>query len=225
VLASYRGEAAAALAEDALNKARQAGLSDAYIEQRGPAVVLAVGRYADPSSAESLQRLAQVREVRVSGGRAYLGAFLAPPGDTMNVGTRPEYNLLAARDQFGARARYSLQVAVYGREDLKRDPTEAELKESRKAAEDAAAKLRQEGELAFYFHGPRRSMVCIGVFSDEDLASKSTPEAPARSENPDLSALRQRFPHNLYNGAGVREKNAMGQTKMQTSLLVAIPER
>jgi hypothetical protein len=248
VLATFRGPDQAALAEAGVKRVRdEAKIADVFAEVRGPATVVAVGRFADPSSPDAVARLAAVRETRVGGGRPFLSAFFAPPGDVVNIGSRPEYNLLAARQQYGERAQYSLQVAVYGREDVTRgaqgrDPTEAELAELRKAAEDAAAKLRQEGELAFYFHGPRRSMVTIGVWSDDDLPRRGTqgddmnPPTPAREENPELSDLRRRFPHNLYNGALVRERvrprdeNRPGSgpvvsERVQPSALVKIPER
>lgn len=234
ILASFRGPEQAQLAEMGVKRVRdEAKISDVFAEVRGPATVVAIGRYADPGSPEAVRRLADVRETRVGGGRPFIAAFLAPPGDVANVGSRPEYNLLKAREEFGERCKYTLQVAVYGREDLMqgksgRDPTESELAESRKAAEDAAAKLRQEGELAFYFHGPRRSMVTIGMWNDDDLGSRGSETELPREENPELVALRKRFPQNLYNGAAIRERSKFdptGKGSMQASSLVKVPER
>jgi hypothetical protein len=193
--------------------------------------VVAVGKFPDPSSPEALAMLEKVRAIAVGGKKPFTGAFLAPPGELTNLGQRPEFNLARAKEQFGDRAVYSLQVAAYGRKDIideqKRSPTEEELKEARRAAEEAAASLRQQGELAFFYHGPRYSMVTIGVWNDGDFAHKEDPQAGTRahSENPDLTALRKRFPNNLYNGAGVKVKSKVEGEQMQASFTVRIPER
>ena len=226
ILATFRGAEQAVLAEAGVARVReQAKINDVFSEVRGEATVVAVGRFADPSSPEAVGRLDEVRKTKVGQTRPFLGAFLAPAGDVINVGTRPEYNLISARKEFGARAQYTLQVGVYSREDINREPTEAELAELRRAAEEAAASLRKEGELAFYFHGPRRSMVTIGVWSDEDLPRRATDEAPSRPENPELTGLKKRFPHNLYNGAGLKQRNKLGNEQVQASQLVQIPDR
>ena len=88
--------------------------------------------------------------------------------------------------------------------------------------------LRREGELAFYCHGPNRSMVTIGIFGIEDF----DPQKPAMT-SPRLVELRKRYPYNLQNGQGVRRTatvtTASGQRarveKIEPSRLVAIPER
>ncbi|MBY0308380.1 MAG: SPOR domain-containing protein [Phycisphaerales bacterium] len=236
VLAAFRGEPAtqrenaAAMLE---HIAGQKELAGAFTEQRGggKSTVVAVGRFADPSSEEAQARLNRVRAIAVDGKKPYAGAFLAPPGELTNLGQRPEFNLVRDKEQFGERAAYSLQVAAFGRMDIldgqRRNPTEDELKEARRTAEEAAATLRQEGELAFFYHGPRYSSVTIGVWDDADFGRKGDPQTgePARPENPDLAALRKRFPNNLYNGAGVKVKTKAGDEQLQPSVMVRIPER
>lgn len=242
VLAAFRGEQQQQAAGEMLSKiADQAELAGAFVDSRGGgrSTVVAVGRFADPSSADAQAKLQRVRSIKMAertGGvevvkRPFTGAFLAPPGELTNLGQQPELNLVRAKEQFGPKVEYTLQVAVYGRKDIldqqKRNPTEDELKEARRAAEDAVATLRKEGELAFYFHGPRYSTVTIGVWSDSDFASRPAPGSGerARTENPDLTALRQRFPNNLYNGAGLKVTTKQNEEEMQRSVLVRIPER
>ena len=128
--------------------------------------------------------------------------------------------LVQAKAMFGSEALYSLQIAVYGRRDLP-NPSEADLAETRKAAEQAAIRLRQEGEQAFYYHGPRMSMVTIGVFGIDDF----DPQTPSYKSSR-LLAAQKRHPYNLYNGAGIKEKrNPRSEGKLQPSNLVALPEK
>lgn len=242
VLAAFRGEtqkedAAAMLSHITAQKE----LAGAYVESRGGgrSTVVALGRFADPSSAEALDKLERVRSLKVIdkvGGvdvekRPFAGAFLAPPGELMNLGQRSEFNLVRAKEQFGPKVQYTLQVAVYGRKDIldeqKRNPTEEELKDARRLAEEAVIALRKEGELAFFYHGPRYSTVTIGAWTDKDFASRPLPgsEERPRSENPELTALRLRFPNNLYNGAGVKVKTKDNVEQIQPSAIVRIPER
>jgi hypothetical protein len=221
-LASFRGDGHEALAASALEKIRaQPTLRDAFILQRGTATLIAIGRFADPTSPETTAELKRIRELVIEGGRPFAQAVLTPPTGGTKLGSRPEYNLLSARAQFGKKSAVTLQVGVYGRDDLAK-PTEADLKEVREQAEQAAAQLRREGELAFYYHGPSRSMVTVGVFTEEDAGD------PVRKlpESRELTALRKRFPYNLYNGAGLREKRPGDkEPRMQTSMPVRIPEK
>lgn len=219
VLAAFRDENRGAQAAMALNDAKAIyGLPQAYAEVRGLNTVVAYGAFADPSSPEAHAELERVRGIQSPEGRPFAGAFLAPPF-TVQVGSRPEYNLTAAKAAHGDEALYSLQVAAYGRDDLAR-PTEADLKEVRKAAEEAAAVLRREGEMAFYYHGPHRSMVTIGVFDEADF-DPQTPSYQSRR----LMETRKRFPDNLYNGAKIRVRRPGESPRIQASTLVSIPER
>jgi hypothetical protein len=221
-LATFRGGAGqAALAESSLERIRAVPmLREAFITPRGEATVISIGRFADPASPDAQDLLRRVRALEVQGSRPFAQAVLSPPPGGQ-LGSRPEYNLLKAREQFGKSARVTLQVGIYGRDDLDR-PAESDLAEARANAENAAAQLRREGELAFYYHGPRRSTVTVGVFSETDLGDpqKGVPMAP------ELAQLKKRFPNNLYNGQGIRERvPGLTEPRMQESQTVRIPER
>lgn len=220
-LAAFRGEQAEATSAAALARIRAVpALKDAVAIRRGEAVIITVGSFPDPAGPEAQQRLREVRELVVEGQRAFGQAVLSPP-EGGQVGSRPEFNLLRARDQFGKGVHVTLQVGIYGRDDLDR-PSEKDLAEARQQAEAAAVQLRREGELAFYYHGPRRSTVTVGVFSEEDLgdAQKGVPRSP------ELDKLKRKFPYNLYNGAGIRERvPGLTEPRLQESQTVRIPER
>ncbi|MGH7132199.1 MAG: hypothetical protein ACREJO_09675 [Phycisphaerales bacterium] len=226
VLAAFRGDDQGQLAEQTLGLLNSTGqASGARAIKRGPATLVVIGSYTDPADKSAQAELQRIRDVEVKGEKPFAGAFLSPPEGGGPAGSRPEYNLMRAKEQY-RKARFSLQVAVYGPTDRK--PTPEEQAESRKAAETAAATLRHEGELAFYYHGPSLSMVTIGVFNDDDVARRGDARngiAP-KPDSPVLSAVKRRFPHNLVNGAAVKTTQTIGNKKIesiQESQLVEIP--
>lgn len=221
VIASFRGEGQREVAQTMLARVRtEGGLPDAEMRVRGEATVISLGTFASAEDAEAQAALRRVQSLEIGVERPYTQAFLAPPEHLSAPGSMPQFNLVRARELYGPKAIYSLQVGVYGRQDLDR-PTDAELSETRKAAEIAAFRLRQEGELAFYYHGPRLSMVTIGVFDLSDF----DPQLPA-FKSPRLKDAQTRFPYNLYNGQAIREKRkSQNETKLQPSNLVALPKK
>lgn len=231
VIEAFREEDQAAQAQAGLTKVRDvAGLSGAYLDQRGSATVIAYGRYPDPRSAEAVADLKKVQnlEVVVNGAKQkpFAAAFLAPP-ETI-PGSIPEYDLANAKKVHGDWVLYTLQVGVYSNEDPRKKVSAADIAEFRRTAEQAVVQLRREGEQAFYYHGPNRSMVTIGLFGIEDF----DPQQP-KVMSPTLSALRKRFPHNLQNGMGIRMRvtvtdpatgRKIRQEKLQPSGLMNVPE-
>ena len=229
VIEAFRSESQAADAAAGLDRVRtEGGLSEAYSEKRGDAVVIAFGRYTDPTSKQAKADLARVRgtQVVMDGQtiKPFSGAFLAPP--TEIHGTMPEFDLSNAKKLNGDWVLYTLQVGVYSREDQK-PATPAEMAEFRKTAEEAVVQLRREGEQAFYSHGPNRSMVTIGLFGEEDF------DATSKFESPALRALRKRFPYNLQNGMGIKQRftvtdpktgQQMKKERIQPSGLVQVPD-
>ncbi|RMH11386.1 MAG: hypothetical protein D6695_09265 [Planctomycetota bacterium] len=212
-----------AKAQALLEQVRTHGqLPDAFIMERNGRQVIAVGSYDSLSQVARIE-LDRVRSLVIDGVRPYEHAFLAPPSGELSRGSIPEYDLRNARAQYGDDAVYTLQIAVYGREDNK-EPTEQERAQFRKAAEEAAINLRQSGELAFYYHGPSRSMVTVGIFSEEDHHL----ERGVAVESARLKLARDRHPLNLLNGRTIIEKarTSSGGTveREQPSFLVAIPK-
>jgi hypothetical protein len=206
VIIAYREDDQTNQAQTALEKVRsEGGLKDAYLETRGAATVVAYGRYA--TEEDGKKDLARIRSLEVpmesAKGKPFASSFLAPPAEMK--GTLPEYDLRNVRKQ-NPEALYTLQVGYYGLRH--KSPTAAELAEFRKAAEQAVVQLRREGEEAYYCHGPKMSMVTVGVFAAEDFDSQTQSYSPA------LAKTRLRFPYNLFNGQGVRRTVTM--TDQQT---------
>ncbi|HMN39830.1 MAG TPA: hypothetical protein PKE29_03230 [Phycisphaerales bacterium] len=196
----------------------QGGVPEAYAAKRNDSVIIAVGDFSGPEDDKAKSELARIQAMEVGGERPYGAAMLSPPLEWKMAGSMPKFNLAKAKEQFGDGALYTLQVGAYGRRDL-RSPTEEDLKEVRSAAEEAAAKLRSEGELAFYYHGPTMSMVTVGVFDEKDF----DPQIPSYV-SPRLREAMKRNPLNLYNGAGVKVKPKGGKEQLQSSGLVEIPK-
>lgn len=198
-------------------------LPDAFLMERNGRQVVAVGSYADPSLEVAQIELERVRSIVIEGAKPYQHAFLAPPSGDQWRGQIPEYDLRNVRNQYGDEAEYTLQIAVFGRED-NTPPTDDDRKQFQAAAEKAAVALRQEGEAAFYYHGPNRSMVTVGVFTEKDLEV----DDGYTTESPRLILTRQRHPLNLLNGRTIVEKVRMstGATveRDQRSFLVQVPK-
>ncbi len=223
VLVTFRGQNHAQNAAKGLWKVQnEASLSDAYTQKRSEqSTIIAFGQFADPSSPEAQSALARVKNTLVNNARPFASAFLAPPSLTLAKQTLDRYDLRNAKKLHGAkdntrleyRALYTLQVGVYTR--LDRNPTPQEIAEFRKIAENAAAILRQEGELAFFYHGITKSMVTVGIFGTDDFDPQNL-----NQQSPALTATRNRFPYNLLNGKAYRN-NLTG--KLQQSGLVNIP--
>jgi len=221
VIAAFRGERAAEEANIGLARSHtEGGIPDSYLQQRGPAVVLVYGHYTGPDDKQAKQDIERLQGMVINGINPYAFAYLMPPASTAQAGVIKEYDLRRAKDLYGKSAVYTLQVGWYGREDLK-SPTEDDLKDARRAAEEGASRLRSEGELAFFFHGPHRSMVTVGVFDTTDFDPQTPTLQSAR-----LKETRKKHPYNLYNGAGYKvQTKGMSQGKLMESGLVAIPQK
>lgn len=220
LIAIFRGEDQEKEAAAALAQVRTKGqLPEALAQKRGEATCILVGSFKGPDDAAAKAELERVQQMVIDGVAVYAASYLAPPPKKDLKGSIPEYNLTQAKLLYGKRAVQTLQVGVYGREDIER-PTEKDLRECRAAAEAAVIKLRQEGELAFYYHGPRRSMVTVGVFDLTDF----DPRVPSYKSSR-LRETQKRFPYNLYNGQAIRVRTPGQPARLQPSNLVAIPEK
>lgn len=224
VIAAIDGDGAETAARNLLAEIRtRAGLKDAFVEARGARYVVSYGSYAGPADRAAQADLERIKAIEIDGVRPFAMAQLAPP---IRAGTVPEFDLRNARRIHGTWALYSLQIGVYSREDG-RPPSPDEMREFRRMAEEAVAQLRREGEEAFYYHGPNRSMVTVGLFGTDDF----DPQSPG-PQSPRLSALRERYPNNLLNGRGIRERREVTTTagrpaviqRLQPSFLVQIPD-
>jgi hypothetical protein len=198
MLAAFRGDAAPEAAT-LLSQIRTRGqLPFAYLQTRGADTMIVAGSFADATAEDAQSELRRIRAIVIDGKTPYANAFLVPPAAVAVQGSIAELDLLHAAAKYGVN-RYTLEVGFYGRADGQ-PPSAAERTEFRKAAEEAAAKLRQEGELAFYYHGPTRSSVTVGVLSTPEDFDPQTPTY----RSPALTEMRKRRPYHLFNGEAYR---------------------
>lgn len=222
VLASFGGASAREEAQALAAQVQSLGLDGAYADQRGKGWVVAYGRYASLASPQAHEDLARIKQMTLEGDRPFAAAVLAPPEQRRIAGSIPEYDLATVRQRYGSSAAYTLQVAIYTRMD-RREPSAADLAQFRKAAEEAANRLRREGQEAFYYHTARSSMVTVGVFTYKDCdATRRLPNGeittgPAK-ESPAVAAAKERNPYNLVNGQAVKVRG-----ELQASMLVQLP--
>lgn len=221
-IAAFNGPQARAMGEEGLRRVRSlGGLPRAYLRPKNDGWVISYGRYDAPTDENAQRDLRRIRATEVNGSRPFATAFLAAPEITASAGRDAVLDLRRAKARYGPEALYSLQVGYYGRID--RAPTPEERAAFRASAEEATRDLRAQGELAFFYHATNGSMVTIGVFTEDDH-DRATGMDSAR-----LRAVRERFPHNLFNGAGIREsvrtRDGGSASRLQPSVLVAIPEQ
>jgi hypothetical protein len=219
VIISAVGEDMERNAQLALEKVRaKGGLHQAYTERRGKSMVVAYGRYPGPDSKEAQADLKRIQNTVIDGATPFAEAILTPPPYDALPGSVPEYDLSTLKQRRGKNALYTLQVAAYTRMDGK-PASDKDLADFRAAAEKAVVELRREGEEAFYHHGPRMSVVTVGVFGEKDVDP-----VHAGKESMVVQMARQRHPLNLVNGQGVKVRNrGQSEAQLQPSRIIVIP--
>ncbi|MFA6133344.1 MAG: hypothetical protein WC869_04925 [Phycisphaerae bacterium] len=114
---------------------------------------LIMGRFRSPREAEPT--LKKVRAYKTPANiQLFAHAILIPvPGTDFGP---PEWNILKTN------AAFSVAMAEFY------DVPEASYVGRKKLAVDCVSLLRKDGEEAYYYHGPVKSIVCVGCFTEED---------------------------------------------------------
>lgn len=198
------------------------------MEDRGDRIVIIYGSYTDLNDRRAREDLQRIRGLTIDDERPYSRAIIGPPAVREVYGEIPEFDLRNARQHHGQDKDFTLQIAIYGRQDGDR-PSDRELTEIRRTAETAVAELRREGQEAFYFHGSTRSTVTVGLFTEDEVGGRGA-DGVRRSESMRLREVRREHPNNLLNGQGIRERipgtrgNAERNFRLQPSQLVMVPQ-
>ena len=131
-----------------------------------------------------------------------------PANATITGPTRPpeprhEHDL---RNHPGA---YTLQIGFYD---------EQFGDQFRQAAQEAAQVLRNDGHEAYFYHGPHRSMVTVGLFTENDFVQDGVQSV----YGPRIRELQQKHPYNLGNGRTLIQKVAGENLGEQPSFIVRV---
>lgn len=171
--------------------------------------VIVLGSHADPGSPAAQEDADRVQAFTLpSGVRPFARAFMIPPPFDYEGGN-PRFNLANAAAASTVPVKYTLQIEQY-------DATDRALRA--RLAEERVLALRRQGERAFYFHGPRLSVVTIGLFGDADY------DADMDRPSERLVQLKERYERMLLNGRPFRVgSNLTEQTPWQESVLVRVP--
>lgn len=207
LLATFEGKTQQAEATRLMHRLqRELAVPDLWLRQTSDKTHLYRGVYMSDIGPGPEGDLRQTRLLQLDGTRPFehvqvLKLTTAAPAST------DEMNL----KRYAGQGFYSLQVAVYD------DDFGAGFRE---AAERAAKTLRDDGDAAFFYHGPHRSMVTVGLFTyDEAWVDRIGGAATYSAQVRDLQA---RYQFNLHNGRTVIEKSAGQRLGEQTSSLVQI---
>ena len=181
----------------------EASLADLWMEDIDNAVNIYHGRFASASNPSIRPAIAKIRAIKIDGEKPFAKCQLVPLiGDGRVIA-----------DPFDLRqfiGYYSLQIGFY-------DQSYGE--NFRAAAEQAVRALREDGFEAYYYHGPYRSILAIGVFSyDQAFVSAGTHDTYA----PRIHELQKQFPFNLGNGVTLMQKAGKYDLGEQKSSLIRV---
>lgn len=165
------------------------------------------GRYPNIADPRALADLDEVRNLSVDELKPYEDVeFVSLGGD----GQGGNMNPLDLRAFTGY---YTLQIGFYDSEFGS---------EFRDAAERAAKALRKDGEQAYFYHGVHRSMLTVGLFTDEDFER----DGPVHVYGPRILTLQEKYPDNLANGRQLlvtARDGGVVEQRAQESSLVRVP--
>lgn len=181
-------------------------LADAWVHDTGSECIVMRGRFpaADAPGADAL--LHETRELAIDDTKRFEKARLIPWGSAAADAAEQPADLA----QFAGMQGYTLQIAFFDK---------AGGKSFREAAETYCRQLREKGEQAYFYHGPNRSMVTLGLFTDADWQGQGI----QKHYGPRIRELQERFPHNLGNGATIVERVNGQLIGDQPSVLVHLP--
>lgn len=190
----------------------EAGLSDVRIEDRSGFAVVSVGRVYDPGTSAAQSLLASVHKARLDGITPYVAAGFVP---TVRGGTQV-FDPLNLKQFPGM---FTLQIGYYDRQFGQ---------DFRAAAETAARTLRKEGDEAYFYHGPHRSLITVGLFDRASafvrVENPLSPGTLVESYSPAVREIQKKYPYNLGNGLTLIEKVRGKVVGEQESALVRVPQ-
>lgn len=208
----YAGVSHRRVAEQRAAQLRRAtDMPQFWVQDEGSRSTVYYGRFDSAQDPKGREAMAKLRRVNGRGDVRFGTLAMTPlieAGGAIDSALA-KYDLRRA----SRRGVYTLQIGYYESEDNSR----------KKSAEKAVTLLREDDVRAYFYHGPNRSMVTVGVFGDDAIVTNQGEGRQIRtSYSVAVRELQARFPHNLANGAPI-EETRQGSTTQQPSFLVRIP--
>ena len=184
-------------------------VTDLWFQDHQGKITVYRGRYDNLTDLDAQRALMQTRAIEDNGEKPFENVEL------ISLGGGNQSQPLGSSDlrSYAGQGFYTLQIMFY-------DPDFGP--DYRDAAEQAAATLRTEGNKAYFYHGPNRSMVTIDLFTDADFDQ----DGPVRVYGPRMLAVQEKFPNNLANGRTLLETisdGAKSEKRAQPSFVVKVP--
>ncbi len=181
----------------------EAQLDSVWIEDIGNVAHLYHGRFAHAADKDIRPALEKIQRIELDGEKVFAQAQLVPLVGQGRVIADP-FDLR----QFSGY--YSLQIGFYD---------EAAGPNFREIAEQAVRMLREEGHDAYYYHGPFRSIITIGVYTYEQAF---VPAGNVDTYAPHIREMQTTFPFNLGNGSTIIQKENGKDIGEQKSSLIRV---
>ncbi|MEO0515099.1 MAG: hypothetical protein AAF086_07380 [Planctomycetota bacterium] len=208
-LAAYEGPDRAGKAGQDAVWARIQGIPRVWTVEAEGLISVYAGRYSRGDDPGAMKLVGQVRTLeRGEDDTPFAQAQIVQLAGVDAFSSDDPYDLRTSSNEY----EYSVQIGFF---DVQFEG------DRRAAAEQWVQQLRDEQEVrAFYYHGPHRSMVTVGLFTHRDFVRRGYVDVPG----PEIQSLREKFPHNLGNGMTLKQTNKAGQDLgEQTSFVVRIP--
>lgn len=202
----YSGAEAFHSVHKLMQTARQeAGLANLWYATLGSETTVYHGRFKDEDSKETKDALRKVREASVEGKKLFEDAKIVKLGSGRG-------EVLDPRDlrSLTGKGLYTLQIGYY---DGAYGPN------FRRAAETAVDVLRDNGEKAYYYHGPHRSMVLVNAWTHAEAFMQV---GAVDQYSGTVRQAQEKYPHNVPNGRAFKPDDDPVYVKSQRSFLVPI---
>ncbi len=181
----------------------KSSLADLWVLDDGQVATIYHSRFTRASDPAIPDALAKVQQIEIEGVKPFAQSQLVP----LVGGSRAIADPFDLRQFIGY---YSLQIGFYDQNFGGG---------FREAAEQAVRSLREDGHEAYYYHGPYRSIIAVGVFDyDQAFVNAGTVDTYA----PQIRELQQTFPFNLGNGVTLLQKEAGKDIGEQKSSLIRV---
>lgn len=205
-LGTYSGGEAFRLVSQMMQSARaEGGLANLWCSSSGQQTTIYAGRFKQRDSSEAKTVLKQARAAKIDGKKPFEDAeIVALRAQREEVLDPNDLRTLKGRGL------YALQIGYY---DAEYGPN------FRRAAETAAKVLREADQEAYYYHGPRRSMVLLNAWTRSEAFTLVGQQD--RYSNA-VRAVQEKHPHNIPNGRPFTKDDDPVYVKTQHSFLVPI---